>query len=169
MGADAGAGIMIYEVLLRGGVKYLRPADSDAVDFLARKKGGSFVSGKLSAPRNISFHRKFFALVDYYAEQTEKTEAAAFAQLTNSAKREAKLNQLKIMAGHFYEMDLPGGAKVRVPLSISFAKMDEESFGKFYLNVINAALASAPEIAQGATLAEKRADLERIIDGIMSF
>lgn len=81
---------------------------------------------EIKRPRNIKFHRKFFALINMVFENQERYK--------NSEKlREA----LIIEAGYYDEwFDLQGVQHIDAK-SISFAKMNEDEFSELYNRVID--------------------------------
>ena len=74
-----------------------------------------------SKPRNLKFHKKFFALINLVYENQE---------VYNNIEHLRK--DLTVEAG-FYDIrhDLHG-VEVREPKSISFAKMDDNEFSELY-------------------------------------
>lgn len=102
---------------------------------LKKVKVGSVVKAKIVMPRNVKFHRKFFALInaawDCLTEQ----------QRTNLRSKEAFREQLLIVSG-FSEpvFDLNGNKFLERAKSISFAKMDEPAFNEVYSRVLDTIL-----------------------------
>lgn len=100
----------------------------DAFAFLGQVADGETVLLEIvsTTPRNVARHRLYWALCSLVADNHET--------LTT---REAVSDALKIMAGHFEpaQIKLPGGDSLwlRMPKSISFAKMAEADFAN-YLN-----------------------------------
>ena len=100
----------------------------DAFAFMSAVADGETVLVEIvsTSPRNVSRHRLYWALCSLVSDNHET--------LTT---REAVSDALKIMAGHFEpaQIKLPGGDSLwlRMPKSISFAKMAEADFGE-YLN-----------------------------------
>jgi len=81
---------------------------------------------EIKQPRNLKFHRKFFALLTMVFENQE--------QYTNM---EHLRKDLIIAAGHYdlrYNFD---GLEICEAKSISFAKMTEDEFGELYNSVID--------------------------------
>lgn len=117
------------DIYLRKELNRLVP-DSESDEELLRKIAvGEVVRVKLQRPRNILFHRKFFALLDVAFQNQEK--------YTN---REAFRAEVTILAGHFEVRYRVNGDTVLDPKSISFAKMDEDAFAVFYQAAIDAIL-----------------------------
>ena len=101
-------------------------ADQDKLDSL---KDG-YYRVDLNRPRNVLFHRKFFAMINIgFSLQDEFKTLSSF------------LDAVKIKAGHctLDELVIPKLGKVMVckPSSISFAAMDDSQFEAFYSNVVD--------------------------------
>lgn len=102
--------------------------------------------------RNYQFHKKFFALVDVvvqYHEAFDNTDKA--------------LEAVKIAAGHVDWLPNPTtGELYPRTRSISFAKMDELAFRKFYSNSIDGILKHIlPQLDAQA--------IERAVDEVAGF
>lgn len=100
---------------------HIVPINHDDFDKLQRFKVGEVFKCKFSKPRNIQFHRKFFALLNLVFENQDyyKTE-------------EHLLTDVKIACGYVEWLSRPGSDIVAIPRSIAFHKMDEHEFGKFF-------------------------------------
>lgn len=105
------------------------PADDDQREKLKRIKERDLVEVELKKPRNIKFHRKYFALLNTIFEQQEK--------YTN---RNHFRTDLQIRAGHYDEHITDQGEVIYMPKSISFASMDEHAFSDLYNNVLDICL-----------------------------
>lgn len=97
----------------------------------------------ITVPRNLKFHKKFFALlkviVDYMDEETRlRHNIFDSRELLQRLKIDLGLYSLHIMGPN---STLPEGTCVYVPDSISFGKMDETKFAAFYKAVIGVAIA----------------------------
>lgn len=90
-------------------------------------KIGSDVRCTISQPRNIKFHRKFFALLTITFDNLPETVQAA----TNIQSIESLLTAIKIDLGYFDTVNINGREVARLR-SISFAKMSEQDFERFY-------------------------------------
>ena len=101
----------------------------DDMDWEVKKqlRLGSDVRVHVTMPRNVKFHRKFFALLNITLDNLlETTQQQLRITTTNRL-----LDVLKIRMG-FYDIVQIDGRNVLELHSISFAKMDEYAFGKFY-------------------------------------
>ena len=99
--------------------------DSD-YDKIKKLKAGEFYNCTISQPRNIKFHRKFFALIKMIFDNQE---------IYKSADRLRK--DLLIEAGYVEVWRDFSGAIQREAKSISFAKMSEEEFSELYSRVLD--------------------------------
>lgn len=107
----------------------LRPADEVATDAIRKFPAGEIYEIEIKRPRNLKFHRKAFALMQLaYENQENYTEFDQFRRA------------LVIEAGYFDDLRLLDGTTVREAKSLSFAKMDEDDFGKLYNALINTIL-----------------------------
>lgn len=107
----------------------LRPADEVATDAIRKFPAGEIYEIEIKRPRNLKFHRKAFALMQLaYENQENYTEFDKFRRA------------LVIEAGYFDDLRLLDGTTVREAQSLSFAKMDEDDFGKLYNALINTIL-----------------------------
>ena len=102
--------------------------DSDKIKKL---KPGEFYKCKITHPRNIQFHRKFFALIKMLFDNQE---------IYINADRLRK--DLLISAGYFEEWVDFYGEIHREAKSISFAKMTEFEFGEMYSRVLDQIVAN---------------------------
>ena len=112
------------------------PASEDDAELLSKVKVGETVKLVLTRPRNIKFHRKFFALMSLafdYFEPPAHGEGSALAEkyvVQKNAERFRK--DITILAG-YHEMTYRLNGDVRVEAkSISFGSMGEDEFEKLY-------------------------------------
>lgn len=107
----------------------LRPADEVATDAIRKMPAGEVYEIEIKRPRNLKFHRKAFALMQLaYENQEQYTDFDKFRRA------------LTIEAGYFDDLKLLDGTTIREAKSLSFAKMDEDEFGKLYNSLINTIL-----------------------------
>lgn len=92
----------------------------------SKLKIGEIYEVDVKRPRNIKFHRKFFALVNIYFENQSR-----FQDIKNARAF------LTVKAGHCTVLETELGI-VKIPDSISFAKMDEIEFSSFYNRFLDA-------------------------------
>ncbi len=99
--------------------------DSD-YEKLKKIKAGKMVMCKITNPRNIGFHRKFFALIKMIYQNQE--------HYNNSDDLRADL----IVSAGFYEKRITFfGEEVLKPKSISFSSMKQEEFDDLYNRVLD--------------------------------
>lgn len=101
----------------------------DDMDWELKKKLqlGTDVRVHVTLPRNIKFHRKFFALLTLTVENLPET----LQKETNIFSVESLLAAVKIDMG-YYDIVKVAGRNIVKLRSISFAKMDEQQFSRFY-------------------------------------
>ena len=86
---------------------------------------GETVKAEITKPRNIGFHRKFFALLNMaFNNQDEYDTFEDF-------------RAVMIMKAGFFKQIATDRGLVYFPKSISFAKMDELEFGDLYSKMID--------------------------------
>lgn len=111
------------------------PMDQETLDEIPDMREGK---AEITFPRSLPFHKKFFALLkvgyDYMDEATRaRYNIHSTAQLLIMLKLDLGLYTLHIAGGGGM---LPEGQPIYIPDSISFARMDEVKFAKFYKSVI---------------------------------
>lgn len=107
--------------LVKKGI-YLIPAmDSDKEEFNKLKNGETY-RFKFSRPRNVKFHRKFFALINLVYQNQEHYTSADHLRY-----------DLTIESGYYdIRVNKFTGEEIKVAKSIAFASMDEVEFSKLY-------------------------------------
>ena len=114
------------KVYLRWINNKLVPSDIDQHKKLSKYKDGIEVECDIKRPRNLKFHKKYFALLNTVYEQQDTFE-----------NREHFRLEVQITAGHFEEYITQEGKLVYRPLSISFAQMGEDEFSELYNTVLD--------------------------------
>ena len=104
----------------------LKPAYNSDYDKIKKLKFGEEYQCEVLQPRNIKFHRKFFALINMVFDNQEQY------------KNSDRLRKDLIIEAGFYDewIDIHGEIK-REAKSISFGNMSEEEFEKLYSAVID--------------------------------
>lgn len=120
----------------------LVPADDAATEWLRKKKTGATILVEAKEPRNGAFHRKWFALVklayDYWADSVQTIEYKGERVLPDFDRFR---KDVTILAG-FYTTVANIKGEVRIePMSLKWASMTEETFGKLYEATIRVMLA----------------------------
>lgn len=105
----------------------LKAANDDALAALRRIAVGELVQADVRRPRNVKYHRKFFALCHLVFDASGQWESV-----------EHLLTDLKFHLRHVESFRLHDGRQVDVPASISFAAMDDVEFSRFFDRAIRA-------------------------------
>ena len=108
----------------------LAPGDSEATEVLSGIAQGEIVSCEIRRPRNIKFHRMFFALLGKAHENLPEDLASLYPTV------ERFLMAIKCELGYFDMLQTPSGMLYPITRSINFASMDEDEFHKFYREVL---------------------------------
>ena len=103
----------------------LAPADPKAEESIARVRHGEHVQADIRRPRNLRHHMLFFALLNLVYDNQEY-----FSRVDDL------LDALKIAIGHTKVIVLKNGT-YQVPLSISFAAMDQTAFDAFFSRAVD--------------------------------
>ena len=111
------------------------PADTDAQETHAKQKTGSVCSADFKQVRNYKFLKKYMALInlafDYWETGDQEYKGAKVAKNKTRFRHDAQ-----ILAGYGEpEWNIRGEMRME-PKSISFAGMDEETFGKLFDSVL---------------------------------
>ncbi|MFA5177252.1 MAG: DUF1367 family protein [Candidatus Omnitrophota bacterium] len=128
----------------------LCPASRYDEDQIARIREGETVHVELTKKRNLGFHRRFFALINYVFENQDKYKIV-----------EDLLIEIKLKTGHYAEHVTLKGNVIYVPKSISFAQCDEIEFRTFYEKAIDICL----NIIEGET----KESLEKNVENVLNF
>lgn len=99
----------------------LLPAYDSDYDKAKKIKQGDTVKCEVTKPRNIKFHKKFFALMNLVYQNQERYEHIDDLR-----------EQLTIAAGYYTATYTLEGVEQQKAKSISFAAMDELEFGELY-------------------------------------
>ncbi len=99
---------------------HLCPIDDAGKEALAKFKSGTVIRAQITKPRNVYFHRKFFAMLSLIMQNQEHYKSV-----------DDLLDVCKLRIGHVRVIQTACGEE-RVPQSISFAAMDEIAFQEFY-------------------------------------
>jgi len=148
------------EILLKKVDNALYPIDDEGGQWLFQCKNGQVLKAKISKPRNIQFHRKYFALLNHAFESYEPT--AEYRGVVIEKNFEYFREQIQIFAGYGYPVvNLKGEIRYKSK-SISFGSMAPEDFEKLYSSVITV-------ILQKVLTSYTEDDLERVVAEILSF
>lgn len=104
----------------------LRAADDAGKELLAGLKNGEAVRVSITRPRNVRFHRLFWALMQKVHDNLPEDKAERYPTT------ELLVAWFKIKTGHCDTFMIEGRGTVYLPKSISFAKMDNTEFSAFF-------------------------------------
>ena len=103
---------------------------SEELDELKKYTLGERYKVKITKPRNIKFHRKFFAFIKLcYYHKPESMESIS--------SQERMREYISFGVGFYDTWITPGGKEIYKPRSISFASMDDVAFQDFYDRAVN--------------------------------
>ena len=149
------------EVYLTNTGTGLVPSSQQDSEALGVIRLGQQVKAKISRPRNLKFHRKFFALlnVGFDAWEPEEKEYKGHPIQKNFERFRHDV----IIAAGFYDIapDINGNPRA-IAKSISFGKMDEAKFEQVYSKV-------ADVLLQRILKTYTRDDLDRVVEEIIGF
>jgi hypothetical protein len=104
----------------------LRAVDEAGEEALRAIAEGSQVKADITQPRNLRFHRWFFAMLKFVADNNP-----------NFATSDDVLIYLKLKLNLFTPVIFPDGTTYLKPGSISFSRMDETEFRSFVKRCID--------------------------------
>ena len=114
----------------------LSPADTEAEEFLRRKKLGSVLSADVKTIHNYAFHKKWFALLNIGYDNFQPTTTVIKGMLVEK-NFDMFRKDITILCG-FYKRTFRVDGSVRIKAkSVSFAKMSEETFADLYSKTID--------------------------------
>lgn len=117
--------------VVKDGLGALRPADQEATEALKKFPAGEYLTAEVRRPRNGKFHRLFFALLQVVHQNMPEKLEAQYPTI------DRLLWEVKLQTGYFDQVVSLGGTSYFIPHSISFAKMDEDTFGQFFQKAID--------------------------------
>ena len=105
-------------------LKALYPADEAGEAILRTLGQGELVEITLRRPRNLKFHAKFFSMLSIILQNQDYYKSI-----------DDLLDVTKLAVGHCRTIRTKQG-DVKIPMSISFAALDDSGFADFYDRVI---------------------------------
>ena len=126
-------------------LKALYPVDEAGEAILRTLAQGELVTLELKRPRNLQFHQKFFAMLSIILANQDYYKSI-----------DDLLDVCKLAVGHCRTIRTKQG-DVKIPMSISFAALDDSSFADFYDRVI---VWVCTEVIPGL----KRGDLDEAVE-----
>lgn len=121
---------------------YLAPAFPDDHEKVIKIRPGEVYRAKVTMPRNIKFHRKFFALLNLTLENLPEDFRLVTATGQQVPVKTTKdlLWLIKMETGHYEKRVTLRGDITYEAKSISFARMDQSEFEDFYNSAVNVIL-----------------------------
>lgn len=118
------------EILLLNTQLGLRPLYDKDYEERKKLKIGEVYKANIKVPRNLAFHRKYFALINCAWEYLTEAQQEPFANIEQFRKH------LEVAAGHYDQWHSPEyNIQVRIPKSIAFDKMSGDEFADLYKGV----------------------------------
>lgn len=120
----------------------LKPYDPEDLEKLHSMREGEVYRVRVSMPRNIKFHKKYFTLINLVFDNLPEQIPARTpdGEPIQIRTRKDLLWHIKMQVGHYEQKVTIGGRITYEAKSISFAKMDEAEFSKFYDDSIDVIL-----------------------------
>lgn len=138
----------------------LVPADDEAANFVFNLSDGETYKADVVKPRNLKFHRKFFALLNYAFDHFDIDVEYKGQKIEKNFDRFRE--DIQILAGYGEPTYTINGDVRFKSKSISFGSMPESEFEDLYSAVINVILR---KILTGYT----RADLDSVVENVLRF
>ena len=152
---------MATEIIVRKMYDSFAPVDQSNLELMESFKLGGEYRATITQPRNLQFHRKFFALLDIAFDAWEP-EPVMYHGMEIAKNKDRFREDITILAGHGEPtFNLNGEVRYKAK-SISFAKMNQETFEKLYSAVINVVL-------QRVLSNYTRQDLEYVVGEVLRF
>jgi hypothetical protein len=145
----------------------LIPVEQEAANFTRNLRLGESVRVTVTKVRNVQFHRKYFALINYAFDCFEPEDVEIPQYLSQIGVVPEKnidrfRKDLTILAG-YYDATIRVNGEIRLEAkSIAFGNMDEDTFNDLYQKTIDVVL---KYVLRNFTDAE----LKNTVDGLMEF
>lgn len=156
------------EFLFQKGATGLLPACEEATEWLRKKKLGAVIMVEPREMRNGAFFKKWFALVELaYGYWSEAVEPMQFRGQPVRPTFDRFRKDVTILCGYYEAVtNLKGEVRIEAD-SISWASMDETTFGKLYDDTIQVLLA---KVFNGKLCkAWSESELRSVAEQILSF
>ena len=143
----------------------LMPADDDSREWFSHVSIGRVIQCKVSQPRNVLFHRKWFALLKYSFEYWAETAPAVEYKGEQAQPDFDRFRRdITILAGKYHSVvNLKGEVRFEAD-SVSFGKMDAQAFEELYSKTIDVLLTRVFTAKRWSS--EK---LREVVDGLVDF
>ena len=110
------------------------PAFGSDYDNASKISVGETVKASITKPRNVQFHKKYFAMIERIHHCMDEGMEKVYPQPENVRY------VIMILIGEFEIIILPDGTQNKKPKSISFASMDDLKFEEIYSKSLDAGL-----------------------------
>jgi hypothetical protein len=136
------------------------PADEISATTMEGMTPNAEFKADLTRPRNMSYHRRFFALLKVAFDAWEQPAVEHKGQLIEK-NFERFRKDLTILCGHYETVvNIKGELRLEAK-SISFASMDQQAFEKLYSTAIDAIL---KHILTNYTAEDLNEQVEKILE-----
>ena len=139
----------------------LVPADEQARQVIARMKTGAGVKMRWDHFRNVRFHRKYFAMLNFAYDNWEMPDLK-YKGLSVEKNFDEFRRNLTVLSGFYKPVYLINQNVRLIPKSISFANMEENEF-------INLYEATLTQILKHVLTNYTREDIENVILNLEAF
>ncbi len=113
----------------------LKLADDESFEAASKLKVGTALVCEATQPRNVAFHKKYFALLNFAYENWEPEEKTYKGQVIQKNKKRFR-KDIQILAGYGYPVvNIKGDVRFESD-SISFGNMAQDEFEKLYQAVL---------------------------------
>lgn len=117
----------------------LLPADAESRAWYEKLRAGVTVAATMRVPRNIRFHRKYFAMLNVAYENWDKPEIETpYGKATCTISKFRR--DVTILAGYGEPVCNVKGEWRMEAKSIAFGRMDEAEFDRLYQDTLNIVL-----------------------------
>jgi len=115
---------------------FLVSADPQTAETIRKVKVGNNIHGDFTQQRNAAFHRKLFALFGLAFEYWHPGEIDCKYGVPEKSFDQFR-KDLTILAGHYHIVHRLDGTFRVIADSLSFGKMDQDTFDKLYNSILN--------------------------------
>jgi len=112
--------------LIKDSYNRFLPAFGSDYDSAGKIGVGDTVKASITKPRNVQFHKKYFAMLDTIHRSMDEGLSDVYPTVDNLRY------VIMILLGEFDLIILPDGTTNKEPKSISFASMDDLAFADIY-------------------------------------
>lgn len=139
----------------------LSPSGEEAAELLQKLRSGETVLVEVRRPRNVQYHRKFFAMLGFAYVHWEP-EPVEYKGVKVGKNLDVFRSWCIARAG-YYDLSITPDGKVRAePKSMAFANMDQLQFEKLFNDVANVVL-------KYVLTSYKKSDLDDVVDRLVRF